>query len=92
MPLKWHLADASGHPVTDLAKADITVENVYCDTGAIIDPLETSLTVGGGLQNLGNGDYQLNWKTSKAWAGSCKILTLDVGRGVTHQAQFALTR
>jgi hypothetical protein len=24
-----------------------------------------------GFQNLGNGDYQLNWKTSKSWAGYC---------------------
>ena len=61
MPLKWHLADASEQPVTDLTMADITltVDNVDCDSGAIIDPLEMTLAGGSGLQNLGNGDYQL---------------------------------
>jgi len=32
-----------------------------------------------GLQNLGDGAYQLNWATSKAFAGTCRRLRLDLG-------------
>jgi len=28
---------------------------------------------------LGDGYYQLNWKTDKTWANSCKQITLKIG-------------
>jgi hypothetical protein len=40
------------------------------------------------LQNLGGGEYQLNWKSNTAWAGSCKVMHLDLGDGVRHDAHF----
>ena len=33
------------------------------------------------LQNLGNGYYQLNWKTPSGYARSCKLMRLDLGEG-----------
>jgi hypothetical protein len=44
------------------------------------------------LQNLGDGFYQYNWKTPKSYKNSCKLLTLDIGDGVPHTAQFFFTR
>jgi hypothetical protein len=43
---------------------------------------------GSGLQNLGGGYYQLNWKTPKSYAGSCKTLKLELGVGQEHIALF----
>lgn len=92
VPLKWHLADADANPITDLATADVTVKPLDCTNGTITDQLETTLAVGSGLLNLGGGNYQLNWKTSTAWAGTCKAMTLDLGGGVTKQAHFKFTK
>jgi hypothetical protein len=32
-----------------------------------------------GLQNLGDGYYQFNWKTPTSYAGSCKSIKLVFG-------------
>ena len=92
VPVKWHLANFAGQPVTDLAAASITVEERNCSTNDVTDTLETTLTGGSALQNLGSGDYQMNWKTSATWAGKCTIMTLDVGDGLTKQAFFKFTK
>ena len=44
---------------------------------------------GGGLKNHG-GDYQFNWKTDKAWSGSCRELVLTFLDGSQLRARFAL--
>jgi hypothetical protein len=43
-----------------------------------------------GLQNLGDGYYQFNWKTPKIYANSCKTLRLSLGEGsgFEHTALF----
>jgi hypothetical protein len=92
VPLKWRLIDASGAPVTDLASATITVSTLDCTTGEESDEVEQTATVGPGLQNQGDGYYQLNWKTAKSYAGTCKTLHLDIGDGVTHDAYFVFKK
>ena len=32
-----------------------------------------------GLQNLGDGIYQLNWGTAKSYASTCRRVRLDLG-------------
>lgn len=92
VPLKWHLEDANGHPVTTLTSAAVSVAHLECGLGTTTDAVEQTTAGGSGLQNLGNGDYQLNWKTSAAWSRSCKTMTLDLGGGVVLQARFAFTK
>ncbi len=87
VPLKWRVVDAAGVPVTDLSTATITVSNVDCATGADLGNAQPAQTAGS-LQNRGGGNYQLNWKTQKSWAGTCKAMHLDIGDGVTHDAYF----
>ena len=91
VPLKWRVLDTSGEPVTDLSAAAITVSELDCETGEGIDQVEQAVTTGSGLQNLGGGYYQLNWKTLKSYAGTCKTMHLDIGDGVTHDAFFDFT-
>lgn len=91
VPLKWRVLAAAGSPVNDLSGATIAVSTLDCDTAEGSDEVEQSETTGSGLQNLGDGYYQLNWKTLKSYAGTCKTMHLDIGDGVTHDAFFEFT-
>ena len=92
VPLKWYVSDATGAPVTTLTSATVGVQHLACGLGTTTDEIEQTVAGASGLQNLGDGYYQLNWKTSAAWAGSCKTMVLDLGGGVTVRADFRFTR
>jgi uncharacterized delta-60 repeat protein len=88
VPLKWRMLDAAGTPLTTLTSATVTVSAVNCQTGGTQDQVEEFTTGASGLQNLGNGYYQFNWKTPKTYSKSCKAMHLDLGEGITHDALF----
>ena len=88
VPLKWRLLDATGAPMTNLTSAVVTVASLACSAGTTPDVLEEVAAGASALQNLGDGYYQLNWKSPKTYAGSCKTLHLDIGDGVLHDALF----
>jgi len=91
--LKWRLTDANGAPVTTLTSAVISAKELSCSIGGSGSLLEEAATGGSGLQNLGDGYYQLNWKTPASYARSCKTLHLDLGEGSgTRSASFAFTK
>jgi len=94
IPLKWRLVDANGAPVTNLASVRVTVESLTCPAGSTTDQLEEYAPGSSGLQNLGNGYYQLNWATPKSYAKSCKTMKLDLGEGpaVNRIALFQFVR
>jgi hypothetical protein len=93
VPLKFRVHDANG-PVTDLSSdaASVTVASLACDLGDTTDQIEEYASGASGLQNLGDGNYQFNWKTPKDYASSCKTLKVDVGDSVDHTAQFRFTK
>ncbi|HKY24142.1 MAG TPA: PxKF domain-containing protein [Gaiella sp.] len=86
IPLKWRLTDADGNPVLDLDTAAVTVNGINCSLGASDDLVEEVAPGGSGLQNLGDGYYQINWKTPTSYAGSCKTLNLNLGEGAPRTA------
>jgi hypothetical protein len=88
IPLKWRLTDAAGAPVTSLTMASVAVQGLDCAAGTSADLVEETVAGGSGLQNLGDGYYQLNWKTPSSYANSCKTLRLDLGEGLSHTALF----
>ncbi len=88
VPLKWRLVRADGTPVTNLAGAHLTASTRACSLGTTPDLLEEVASGPSGLQNLGNGYYQFNWKTPKSYAKSCKTAHLDLGEGITRDAYF----
>jgi hypothetical protein len=97
IPLKWRLTDASGNPVTNLLSTDVkvSVANYSCGLSTTTDLLEEYAAGSSGLQNLGNGYYQFNWKTPTNYANSCKTMTLDLGEGTLttpHTALFKFTK
>jgi hypothetical protein len=87
IPLKWRLLDANGAPVTDLAadSVSVTVAGLACAQGASEDAVEEYAAGASGVQNLGDGYYQFNWKTPTAYARSCKTLKLDIGEGAGYE-------
>jgi hypothetical protein len=94
IPLKWRITDANGLPVTSLSSVSVTVASLSCSLGTTPDALEEYASGGSGLQNLGDGYYQFNWKTPQTYANSCKTLKLNLGEGsgFEHTALFKFTR
>jgi len=92
IPLKWRLTDATGAPVTTLSGAQITVAGITCSLDTTADQLEEVAAGASGLQSLGDGNYQLNWKSPTSYANSCKRLRLDLGDGSSHPADFKFTK
>jgi N-acylglucosamine 2-epimerase len=87
-PLKWRLTDHAGNPVLDLASVRITSAGHTCDGAAVEDAIEEVASGASGLQNLGDGNYQINWKSPKTYAGTCRTLQLDLGEGQLRTAEF----
>jgi hypothetical protein len=50
-----------------------------CVSGVDVDAIETYTSNTGGLMYHGNGVWQYNWQTPKAYAGKCVELTLNLG-------------
>jgi hypothetical protein len=92
VPVKWRLLDGNNQPVTNLASASLTATSLSCNSSTSVDLIEETVAGASGLQNLGSGYYQLNWKTPATYANSCKTLHLNIGDGVLHDANFQFTK
>ena len=90
IPLKWRITDANGNPVTDLTGVSVTAVSLSCPSVPATDAIEEYATSNSGLQNLGDGYYQWNWRSPTSYANSCKTLKLDLGEGAgfEHLALF----
>jgi hypothetical protein len=82
VPLKWRITDANGIGVSDPASfVSVTSVGGPCDatgTGAT-----GTFSGRSGLQYLGDGYWQFNWKTPKAYKGHCREVRLNLADGVT---------
>ena len=92
VPLRWSLFRADGTPVLDLTNASLSSSKFECANGGIVDQIEEVASGSSSLMNLGGGRYQINWKSSAAYAGTCRTLHLDIGDGVVHDAMFHFTK
>lgn len=88
IPLKWRLVGTDGRAVTDLTSASFTVTPVHCTTFAANGAAE-GVDAQSLLVHEGDGTYRINWKTGKAFAGTCRLLRLDLGEGITRDARFS---
>jgi hypothetical protein len=79
IPLKWRITDFHAVGVTTLSNVGITVTDLSCTLGTTEDLVEEYASGSSGLQNLGDGYYQFNWKSPKTYAGSCKSLSIRLG-------------
>ena len=83
--VKYRLTDANGVGISDTSSfVSITsAPNGNC-TGQS-DVIET-YSGSSGLQYLGSGNWQYNWSTPKSYAGTCKIMTLNLKDGAVPPA------
>jgi hypothetical protein len=78
IPLKWYLTDADGVPINDPASfVNVTSVASNCSAPDGTDVIEEYAGTSG-LQYLGDGYWQFNWKTPKSYAGRCRIMRLNL--------------
>jgi hypothetical protein len=96
IPVKWRITDAKGAGVSDRASfVSLTSYKTSC-TDWRGDPKDaiTEYTSGApGLHyDVKNGNWQLDWKTPKTYAGSCRIMTIKLRDGTEHEARFKFNK
>jgi len=92
IPQKWQLFNSlTGAPISDPTSfVSLTSYQVLCGSwsGDVSSAVEELAPGSSGLQYLGNGSWQWNWQTSKAWAKTCRISVLKLKDGSEHTAKF----
>ena len=88
IPVKWRLTDA-GTPVSATSSfVAVTSVEVPCNAEAPVDVVEETTDSTAGLKYTGDGWWSYTWATSKAWAGTCRRMTLRLDDGSAHSALF----
>lgn len=104
IPLSFQVFDENNQPISNLTlctqqnpgscpsgSVDILDYQSNCsidgndDIGSVINADGSGNS---GLQNQGGGSYQFNWKTQKAWAGTCRTIQVNLLDGINHIAVF----
>jgi hypothetical protein len=78
IPVKWRLTlTQDGSAVSDPASF-VALKSYAVDCTTLMGDSSTAVVEGGpgksGLQYLGDGNWLFNWKTSKAYGGTCRML------------------
>jgi hypothetical protein len=97
VPIKWQVLNGNGVGITGLTlgpanggtgTVSLTASNsTVCPSHTYAGAIEVSAAGNSGLQDLGGGNYQFNWKTSLP-SGACVDLAVDPGDGTLHHALF----
>lgn len=91
VPVKWSLLDANGGYVSDSRTfKSLGSQQVACSSGLPSDAIEESYTAGNsGLSyDATTNQFQYNWKTVKSWAGTCRVMRLELSDGTRREALF----
>jgi hypothetical protein len=91
VPLKFSLGGNYG---LDVLAASSPMSSAYTCGGGTEDAVEETVTAGASsfTYDATAGQYVYVWKTDKAWAGTCRKLTVNFKDGTSKQALFKLTR
>ena len=84
VPAKWRLTDANDAPIADPASfVDLQSYPISCTTfaGDPLDAVEEAASGASGLQYVGDGYWQFNWKTPKSYAESCRAMYVEFNSG-----------
>ena len=91
IPVKWRITDPRGGPISDpLSFKTFTSYSVSCSNleGNPESAIEEYSPGDSGLQYLGNGYWQFNWKTLKSYARACRRMILNLKDNSSHPADF----
>ncbi|MCC5867297.1 MAG: PxKF domain-containing protein [Gammaproteobacteria bacterium] len=88
VPLRFSLGGDVGLGI--LADASPYTQAVGCTTAAVVTDVEETVTAGGSTLSYDplTGQYIYVWKTPRAFANSCRRLTIALIDGTTHSAHF----
>jgi hypothetical protein len=88
IPVKFGLGGNFGLNV--LAAGSPAVQQVGCSSGLPVDDVEETVAAGGSslVYDAASGLYVYVWKTSPAFAGTCRTLLLTLNDGTTRTAAF----
>ncbi len=89
VPVKFSLGGNRGLAVLSAATSTAT----SCATGSVVDLTEIAVVNTGGsvfAYDALTGLYQFNWQTDRAWAGTCRRLSVRLDDGTMHNAEFRL--
>ena len=84
VPAKWRLTDANDVPIGDAASfVNLLSYPISCTdfAGDPNDSVEEVAAGASGLQYLGDGYWQFNWKTPKSYADSCQAMYVEFDSG-----------
>lgn len=92
IPVKWRITDKDGIPISDPASF-ISITSYRVDCGTFEDDptslVEEFASGASGLQYLGDGSWQFNWKTSKTYVGQCRTMKLTLDDYSEYIASFS---
>ncbi|MGE0104873.1 MAG: PxKF domain-containing protein [Blastocatellales bacterium] len=88
VPVKFSLSGNKGLDI--LAPGFPISQQVACDSGASVSEIEETVTAGGSSLSYAptTDTYTYVWKTSKAWSGTCRVLTVKFKDGSSFTANF----
>jgi hypothetical protein len=84
VPAKWRLTDANDVPIDNPASfVDLLSYPVSCTdfSGDPNDSVEEVAAGSSGLQYVGDGYWQFNWKTPKTYADTCRAMYVEFNSG-----------
>lgn len=92
VPVKFSLGGNQGLNV--FATGYPTSTTITCDSTALVDAIESTLTAGNSSLSYDatTGQYNYVWKTDKAWAGTCRQLVVKFADGTIQRANFKLLK
>jgi hypothetical protein len=92
IPVKFSLGGNLGLSI--LAPGYPSSGQYVCGTLVNVAPIEETVNAGNSslTYDVSSGQYVYVWKTDKAWAGTCRTLTVKLSDGSVHQANFNFSR
>ena len=87
IPTKWRLLDSAGNAISS-PSSFVSLDSYVVPCGAW-DTLPADIVPevaagGSGLQYLGDGNWQFNWKTPKQYANQCRLARVTLSDGSVH--------
>lgn len=86
IPVKFSLGGDQGLAI--FAVGYPKSQKISCDSSALIDVVEETVTAGSSSLSYAGGQYHYVWKTDKAWFGTCRQLTVRLNDSTVHVANF----
>jgi len=92
VPVKFSLSGDQGLDI--LAAGYPASQQIVCDTSTPQDAIEETVTAGSSSlsYDAASDTYTYLWRTSKAWAGTCRQLNVRLNDGTEHKANFKFVR